>query len=134
MSDYTPVNTDMAAITLTVGATAVVGGQLVDTGATDGTVIPALGVKRPIGVAAFDAATGQRVTVYCLPGMVHEVLVKSGSTLVVGSPVMPGTTAGTIDTGTLATLAAAGTLIGVCIKGSGGAGDGTTVKARFIGV
>lgn len=134
MSDYTPVSSDQAAFTATVGATAVVGGQLVDTGASDLTVIPALGVKRPVGVAAFDAAAGQRVTVYVIPGMLHEVLVKSGSTLVVGSPVMPGTTAGTIDTGTLATLAAAGTLIGICVKGSGGAGDGTTVKARFIGV
>lgn len=134
MSDYTPVTSDMASFTATVGATAVVGGQLVDTGATDGTVIPALGVKRPVGVAAFDAGVGTRVTVYVLPGMIHEVLVKSTVTLAVGNPVIPGTTAGTIDTAVLATAAAAGTLIGICIKGSGGAGDGTTVKARFVGV
>jgi hypothetical protein len=134
MSDYTPVTSDMSAFSATVGATAVTGGQLVDTGAADGTVIPALGVKRPVGVAAHDAATGQRVTVYVLPGMIHEVLVKSGSTLAIGNPVIPGTAAGTIDTGTLATVAAAGTLIGVCIKGSGGAGDGTTIKARFVGL
>lgn len=134
MSDYTPVNSDNAAYTMTVGATAVSGGMLVDVGATDGTCIPALGVKRPIGVAAHDAPIGGRVTVYVLPGMVHEILIKSGVTPGVGAPIMPATTAGQIDTGTLATLAAAGTLIGVCIKGSGVAGDGTSVKARFIGV
>lgn len=134
MSDYTPVSSDQAAFTATVGATAVTGGQLVDTGASDLTVIPALGVKRPIGVAAHDAPVGGRVTVYVLPGMLHEVLVKATVTLAVGNPIIPGTTAGTIDTGVLATVAAAGTLIGICVKGSGGAGDGTTIKARFIGV
>lgn len=134
MTDYTPVSSDMAAFTATVGATAVVGGQLVDTGAGDLTVIPALGVKRPVGIAAYDAPVGGRVTVYVLPGMIHETLVKATVTLAVGNPVIPATTAGQIDTAVLATAAAAGTLIGICIKGSGGAGDGTTVKARYIGV
>jgi len=50
---------------------------------------------------------------------------------VAGAPIIAGTT-GFVNTGTLATVAAAGTLIGICIRG--GTGDGSTVKARFIGV
>jgi hypothetical protein len=132
MSDYTPVTSDMSAFSATAGST-ITGGQLVEGGAADNAVIPAVGVKRPVGIAAHDAPSGGRVTVYVLPGMIHEVLVKSGSTLVVGAAVIPATTAGQVDAGTLATAAAAGTLIGICIK-SGGLGDGTTVKGRFIGV
>jgi hypothetical protein len=110
--------------------------MLVEVGALDGTVIPAGGTKRPIGVAAFDAISGQRVTVYLLPGMIHEVLVKSGVTIGLGAPVIPSTSSapqlGQADTGVLATVAAAGTLIGIALKASA-AGDGTSVKVRFIG-
>jgi hypothetical protein len=135
MSDYTPVTSDQAAFSATVGATAVTGGQLVEYGATDLTVIPALGVKRPLGVAAHDAPVGGRVTVYVVPGMIHETLVKSGVTIPLGAPVVPGTTAGTLDFNvtSLAAAAASGLLLGIALKASA-AGDGTTVKARWIGI
>lgn len=131
MGDYMPVNTDTAAFTQTASA-AITGGQLLDnTGA--GTVGPCAGAKHPVGVAAHDAPSGGRVTVYILGGQVHEVLIKTSSVLAAGAPVVPAASAaGMVDTGTLATVAAAGTFIGITL--TGGTGDGTTVKARFIGV
>lgn len=131
MSDYVPVNTDQFAFTSTASA-GITGGQLVEVTGT-GTVGPSAGTARPVGVAAADVGSGQRVTVYNLPGLVHEVLIKSASVIAAGAPVVAASGApGQIDTGTLATVAAAGTLLGVAL--TGGTGNGTTVKARFIGV
>lgn len=132
MSDYTPVNSDNTAFTSTAAAT-ITGGQLLEV-AANGTVQPAAGTARPVGVAAHDAPNGGRVTVYVLPGMIHEVLIKNTIVMAAGAPVIPASAAGLVDfdATSLAHAAAAGTLIGICLKG--GTGDGTTVKARFIGV
>lgn len=131
MSDYTPVSSDQAAFTATAGA-AITGGQLVTATSTALQVTPSTTNDRPIGIAAHDAPSGGRVTVYVLPGMVHEILIQSGQVLVAGGTVLAGTT-GFLKVGAgLATDAAAGTLLGICLKG--GTGDGTTVKGRFIGL
>jgi hypothetical protein len=127
MGDYTPVNSDAAAFTSTASAT-VTGGQLVKVSGS-GTVAPvAATTDRAIGVAAFDAANGQRLTVYVLPGMIHEVLNVNAGTITAGAAVTAGATGGA-DTGTLATVAAAGTLIGIALTTAA-----TGVKVRFIGV
>ena len=130
MSDYTPVNSDTGPFTLTA-AVAIAGGQLVE-GTADGTCSPSGGSKRAIGVAEHDAGAGQRVAIYPIQGYQHEVLIKNGTALAAGGPCVAAAN-GQLDLGTnLATAAAAGTLIGVVTKG--GTGDGTTVKARFVGV
>lgn len=126
MSDYTPVSSDQAAYTATAGA-AITGGQLV-TASADLAVSPSTTNDRSIGVAAHDAPSGGRVTVYVLPGMIHEVVVQGVLVLAAGNDVIAGTT-GTIKAGTLATDAAAGTLLGICVKGATG-----PAKARFIGL
>lgn len=131
MGDYTPVNSDMAAYTATAGA-GITGGQLVTQTSTALQVTPSVAGDRSIGVAAHDAPSGGRVTVYILPGMIHEVLIKNTVVIAAGAPIIASSVAGLVDTGTLATVAAAGTLLGIALKG--GTGDGTTVKARFIGL
>lgn len=70
MADYTPVHNPGNEITLTTSA-AVTGGQvLIVTGVN--TVGPSTAATDAwIGVAAFDAASGSRVTVF-VGGMVHE--------------------------------------------------------------
>jgi len=128
VSDYTPVNRDEP-FTYTAGAT-ITGGTLVTVSANN-TVSPSTSVDHSVGVAAHDAPNGGRVTVYPLSGGVHEVLIQNTIVIAAGAPIIAGTT-GFVNTGTLATVAAAGTLIGICIRG--GTGDGSTVKARFIGV
>jgi len=127
MSDYQPVNcSDTLPFTKTAGAT-IAGGQLVTISA-DNTVSPCTTGDHSIGVAAHDASTGQRVTVWPLDGVIHETSPQGVVAISAGNPVIAGTT-GLINTGTLATVAAAGTLLGICTKG----GTGGTSKAQWIG-
>lgn len=130
MSDYTPVTSDQSSFTATAGAI-ITGGTLV-TASADLTVSPSVAGNRPVGVAAHDAPSGGRVTVYVLPGMIHEVTVEGVLVLAAGNTVIAGAT-GFIKAGAgLATDAAAGTLFGICVRGgTGGTGTG---KARFIGL
>jgi Uncharacterized conserved protein (DUF2190) len=131
MGDYTPVTTDQATVTLTAGA-AITGGQLVEVSAAK-TVIPCVGVNRPVGVASKDAVTGEPFTVYLLPGVIHETPIENTVVVVAGSPLAASTTAGRIKIGVLATIAGNGTLIGIALVGGTGNAGGT-VLARWIGV
>lgn len=127
MGDYTPVNVDAAAYTSTA-ASAITGGQLLQVIGT-GTVGPCTAnTQRAVGIAAHDAPTGGRVTVYVLPGMIHEAVNNNAGTITAGAAITAGATAG-VDTGTLATVAAAGTLIGIALTTAL-----TTAKVRFVGV
>ena len=107
MSDYTPPqSSDVTPYTRTAGA-AIVGGTLVSASADD-TVITCVTGTRPVGVAANDAATGQRFSVWPLPGVIHEVTVEGVLVLAAGNTVIPGAT-GFIKAGAgLGTDAAAG--------------------------
>jgi hypothetical protein len=127
MGDYTPVQSDQSAFTSTASAT-ITGGQLLSASGS-GTVAPSAVGDHSIGIAAFDAASGQRVTVYVLPGMVHEATVVAAGTATAGTCVITGA-AGTVNNAaTLGGAAAAGTLIGIFLT-SAAAG----AKARFVGV
>ncbi len=99
MADYEPFYAGGANTwTATVGATAVVGGQLLTTGAADNTVIPATTIAQVVvGVAAHDAGIGMRVTVWPLRGVVHELVADAAIALgaVLGPPA---TTAGRVLT------------------------------------
>lgn len=128
MADYSPVVANgTKPYPRTVGATAVVGGTLVSVSA-DNAVVPCTTGDHPIGVAAQDAATGARVSVWPLSGVIHELRPQGTVAISAGNPIIAGTT-GYCNTGTLATVAAAGTLIGVCTK----AGTGGTSLCQFIG-
>ena len=112
MADYTPVFTGGSRpFTSTTSAT-VTGGQVLVVSGT-GTVGPAgAGSGLCVGVAAHDAASGAQVTVWPLPGVVHETTTPTGVT---AGNALASAAAGTVDPGTLATLAAAGTLIGLAL-------------------
>jgi hypothetical protein len=130
MPDYQPVNNnDTNPFTLLAGAT-IVGGTLVAVSAA-GTVITAVAGTRPIGVAAHDAVSGMKLSIWPMPGLIHETTVEGVLTVTFGNDIICGAT-GFIKAGTLATDAAAGTLIGIATStGTGGSGSG---KARWIGV
>ncbi len=128
MADYSPVSANgVSPFSRTVGGTAVVGGTLVSVSA-DNAVVPCTTGDHPIGMAAHDAAAAARVTIWPLSGVVHEVRPQGTVAIAAGVPVIAGTT-GYANTGTLATVAAAGTLIGICVKG----GTGGTSLCQFIG-
>lgn len=122
MAEYTPVfATGGAPITLQASAT-VTGGRLVEnTG--NGTVGPAGAAStKVIGVAAFDAASGAKVDVWPLPGVVHETTasgaVAAGDGLAAGAAGVVST----IGAGTFQQL------IGVAL-----AAAADTATCRYIG-
>lgn len=126
MADYMPVNTDNV-FSSTASAT-ISAGQLLKVSGT-GTVAPVSATTdRAIGVAGKDCVSGERVTVYGMPGYVHESVNNNAGTITAGAAIVPGASGG-VDTGTLATVAAAGTLIGIALTTAT-----TTNKVRWIGV
>jgi len=84
MGDYVPIYKSGAALPATVGATALVGGNVVTLSAaggpqTIGTVIPSTAASGlSIGVASTDAAVGTRTTI--LRGGVHELVASAAIT------------------------------------------------------
>ena len=112
MADYTPVITGGAQPSTMTTSAPVTGGQvLIVTGSS--TVGPAAAASGlVVGVAAHDAASGAQVTVWPLPGVTHETVTPTGIT---AGNALSSAAAGTVDPGTLGTLAAAGTLIGVAL-------------------
>lgn len=125
MADYTPVYVaGQLPSTLTASAT-IAGGQIVEnTGAS--TVGPAGAASaKVVGVAAHDAASGVRVTVWPLTGITHEVT--STGTIAAGDGIAAGA-AGVAATAVVGTAAAAGTLLGIATTAATGG-----AKVRFVG-
>lgn len=111
MADYSPVYTGGVKPFTSTASAAITGGQVVEA-TTTGSVGPAAaGSLKCQGVAAHDAASGTRVTVWPLNNVTHEITVVAAGTVTVGDGVIAGT-AGTVNTAAVATAAAAGTLIG----------------------
>jgi hypothetical protein len=127
VSDYSPVYAGGALpFTKTASAT-IVGGNVVETTTTGAVGPAAAGSLRCIGVAAHDATSGNRITIWPLANVEHEIVVVSAATVTVGDGVQAGT-AGTVNTVAVAAGSAAGTLIG----------QATTTatapnKVRFVG-
>lgn len=96
MPDYTPAGGSPAALTFTAGA-AISGGQLVALSVAD-TVVPAAAAAGDIGVAGSDAVAGERLTVLCGAGVLHET--PSAAAIPVGTQVGPGA-GGLLAAGTL---------------------------------
>lgn len=125
MADYVPVYPGgNDPFTLTASA-AIGGGQLVFASGVN-TVAPTAGANgATVGVAGHDAASGVRVTVWPLPGAIHETITPAGVT---AGAAVASASAGGVDSGTLGTLAAAGTLLGTAVT-TATAG----LKCRWIG-
>jgi hypothetical protein len=124
-NDYTPVFTGGVQPFTSTAASAITGGTLVETGTTGTVQVSGTASTKVVGVAAHDAATGARVTVWPLPGIVHEIVHTAGGTV--------GDTITSLSTGLLATTAAAtaagaGTMLGVALTTGAAA-----AKIRFIG-
>jgi hypothetical protein len=114
MADYTPVYTGGAVPFSSTTSGAVTGGTLaaesgVGTVATAGALSAIV-----VGVFAHDAASGARVTIWPLDGVTHEVVAANNITQGQG---VQAAASGQVDPATtsLATQAAAGTLIGTAL-------------------
>jgi Uncharacterized conserved protein (DUF2190) len=93
MADYVPYHSPGHEITQTASA-AITGGQtLMNSG--PGTVAPAAAASlKYIGVAAHDAASGDKVTVISVVGAIHETTAQGAITA--GDLLKVGTIAGTV--------------------------------------
>jgi hypothetical protein len=127
MADYTPVNSNGQVPFTSQASAAITGGQLV-TASGDNTVAPSTTNDHPIGVAAQDAAVGAKVAVWPTIQVRHESRPQGVVAIAAGAPIIAGTT-GFVNTGVLATVAGAGTLIGICTKG----GTGGTSLCQWVG-
>jgi hypothetical protein len=124
MADYVPVYASGTNPFTKTASADVVGGRLVEA-TTASSVGPAGAAStKVLGVAAYDATTGNRVSIWPLAGLEHEVL--GSGAIAVGDGVAAGA-AGVITTVVVGTGAAAGTLIGRATTA------GTGVKVRFVG-
>jgi hypothetical protein len=117
MADYQPVFEGGAKPWTATTSAAVTGGRvLVESG--NGTVAQAgADAADACGVAAFDAALGAKVTVWPLDGVIHEL--EASGALATGAGVVTDAN-GTVKTATIATAAAAGTLIGTAMTTAAG--------------
>lgn len=120
MADYIPVNTGGAVPFPQTTSAAVTGGQvLVASG--NGTVAPSGADSAVVvGVAAHDAASGARVSVWPLDGVTHELVAAAAITA--GAGVTTDAVAGQVKTATTSTAAAAaaGILIGTALTTTAG--------------
>ena len=119
MADYLPLYKPGQSITSRTSA-AVTGGQLLEVSG-DGTVAPAgADSAKVVGVAAFDAASGDNVTIHC--GGVQRL--KASGAVTAGDLVVSGAS------GTVATSAtpAVGHLVGTALST---AADGELVETKM---
>jgi hypothetical protein len=127
VADYTPVYSGGVRPFTSTASAAITGGQIVES-TTTGAVGPAGALSlKFVGVAAHDAASGARVSIWPIPGVTHETVNANAGTITVGASVVCGA-AGAADTATTATAAAAGYLMGTAVTTAL-----TTAKLRWIG-
>jgi len=128
MADYVPVFTGgIEPFPATTSAIVTGGSVVVWSGAS---TVAHSGADSAVvaGVAAHDAASGARVTVWPIEGCVHELLATGAITA--GAGVVTDAAAGTVKTATIATAAAAGTLIGTAVSTAAGSPSKLRVQGR----
>lgn len=117
MADYQPVFEGGAKPWTATTSAAVTGGR-VAAQSGNGTVAQAAADSTvPVGVFAHDAASGAKVTVWPLDGVVHEL--EASGAITTGAGVVTDAN-GQVKTATIATAAAAGTLIGTALTTAAG--------------
>lgn len=121
MADYLPKFTPGKAVTFNATA-AVIGGRLVDVTGNRSVGPAGADVADVVGVAGFDAAIGEPVTVYTRPTGVHQ-LVASGA-IAAGAKVISAAA------GKIATLGAGVNPIGIALEAA--AADLDVIDVLFI--
>lgn len=126
MADYTPVYVSGIRPFTKTASGAITGGQVVAASGASSVATAGVGATA-IGVAAHDAASGARVTVWPLANIEHEVTVVAATTVTAGDGVITAA-GGTVNTSAVGTAAAAGTLIGIATTTASAPN-----KVRFVG-
>ena len=112
MSDYSPVYAaGVLPFTMTTSG-AVTGGQVLVASGVSTVAAAGAGSVVAVGVAAHDAASGAKVTIWPLNNVIHEIVATGTVTALDG---IATAAAGTVATVVIATGAAAGSLIGTAL-------------------
>ena len=117
MADYTPIFTAGVVPWTATTAGAVTGGRVLAASATGVVTHAGADSTVAVGVAAHDAASGAKVTVWPLDNCIHQLEATGAITALAG---VVTDTAGQVKTATIATAAAAGTLIGTALTTAAG--------------
>lgn len=125
MAEYAPVHDGGARPLTKKTSAAITGGRLVEQTTAGSCAHGGAGSTKVIGVAAHDAAINTQVPIWPIINAIHEV--EAAGTIAVGDGVQAGAN-GTIATGVIGTLAAAGSLLGIADTAAT-----VGVKARFTG-
>jgi len=128
VADYAPVYAaGVLPFTSTTSGVVVGGNVLVWSGA--GTVAASSSISTVVaGVAAHDAASGAKVTIWPIDGCIHELVAAAAITAGAGITA-DAAGSGQVATATIATAAAAGTLIGTAVTTAAG----SPLKLRVAG-
>ena len=112
MADYSPPYANGRRPFTATASAAITGGQLVET-TTTGAVAPAGALSRKVaGVAAHDAASGARVAVWPIYGVVHELTHTAGGS---AGDCIVAAASGAVGSATQGTAAAAGYDLGTAL-------------------
>jgi hypothetical protein len=125
MADYTPIHSGGAIPFTSTTSGVVTGGTLVAQSGNFTVATAGAASAVVVGVAAHDAASGTKITVWPIRNVTHEIA--STGTIAAMDGVVSGA-AGVAATAVVATAAAAGTLLGIA---EGPASGGAVV--RFLG-
>lgn len=126
MADYTPIYTGGVRPRSYTTSAAVTGGRVVAVSGSDTIAHAAADDATAVGVAAHDAGSGERVTVWPLEGVTHEL--EASGALAADAGVVTDAN-GQVKTAVIATASAAGTLIGVAATTAAG----SPLKLRVLG-
>jgi hypothetical protein len=129
VADYSPVYTGGVKPFSTTTSAAVVGGNVVVWSGA-GTVAASASISTIVaGVAAHDAASGAKITVWPIVGCIHELVAAAAITAGAGITA-DAAGSGQVATATIATAAAAGTLIGTAVTTAAGSPLKLRVQGR----
>jgi len=127
MADYSPIYTGGVVPFTATTSGAVVGGNVLAASATGPVAVAGADSAVVVGVAAHDAASGAKVTVWPLDGCIHELVASGAITALAG---VVSDASGQVKTATIATAAAAGTLIGTATTTAAGSPLKLRVQGR----
>lgn len=127
MADYQPIFTGGTKPWTATTAGAVTGGRVLAASATGVVTHAGADSAVAVGVAAHDAASGAKVAVWPIDGCIHELEASGAITALAG---VVTDAAGQVKTATIATAAAAGTLIGTALTTAAGSPLKLRVQGR----
>lgn len=128
MPDYVPIHTGGLKSWTATTSGGVVGGNTLIASGSNTVAVSGADSAIVIGIAAHDAASGTKVGVWPIDGIIHELVATAAITA--GAGVVTDATGGQVKTAVVGTAAALGTLIGTALTTAAGSPLKLRVQGR----